>query len=127
IRCVPLKRHAPLHSYRCSANRRTLGGVENRILFGDCRQHLATLASESVDLVLTDPPYNTGHTAGSSRLRHFFDDALPIPEYRELARTVSAELFRVLKNDRAAYVFINWKSLGVWLDALAGSGFRLKN
>jgi adenine-specific DNA-methyltransferase len=101
--------------------------MENRLLFGDCRDHLPKLAGESVDLVVTDPPYNTGLTAGSSRLRHFFDDALSASDYRELARTVSAELFRILKNDRAAYVFINWKSLGVWLDALAGSGFRLKN
>jgi DNA modification methylase len=29
--------------------------------------------------------------------------------------------------DRAAYVFINWKSLGVWLDELSRAGFRLKN
>lgn len=104
-----------------------MSGVENRVLYGDCRDQLPKLASGSVDLVLTDPPYNTGLTSGSTRLRHFFDDALPISEYRQLARTVCAELYRVLINDRAAYVFINWKSLGVWLDALAGSGFRLKN
>ena len=101
--------------------------MENRLLYGDCREHLPQLGSESVDLVVTDPPYNTGLTAGGTRLRHFFDDALTPAAYRALARTVSAELFRVLKDNRAAYVFMNWKSLGVWLDALAAGGFRLKN
>jgi DNA modification methylase len=101
--------------------------VENRILFGDCRERLHELPDDSVDLVLTDPPYNTGLTAGSSRLRNFFADALPVDEYRDLAREVSRQLYRVVKPDHAAYVFINWKSLGIWLDSLTAAGFRLKN
>jgi site-specific DNA-methyltransferase (adenine-specific) len=36
-------------------------------------------------------------------------------------------LFRILKPDRAAYVFMGWRSLGVWLDAFSAAGFRLKN
>ena len=101
--------------------------MENQILLGDCRKCLAELQNESIDLVVTDPPYNTGLRPGSTRLHNFFEDALSPDEYRELARTASRELFRVLKTDRAAYVFINWKSLGVWLDSLSGAGFRLKN
>lgn len=98
------------------------------MILADCRDALPKIPSDSVDLVLTDPPYNTGLKASNStRLTHFFDDALPSDEYRALAREVCRELFRVLREDRAAYVFMNWKSLGVWLDALAGAGFRLKN
>lgn len=86
------------------------------------------LADESVDLILTDPPYNTGLTARTgSRLKHFFDDAMSPDLYRELVRRVSLEMFRVLRPDRAVYVFINWKSLGIWLDRLVGAGFRVKN
>ena len=101
--------------------------VVNRILFGDCRRHLAAIASGSVDLIVTDPPYNTGLTAGDTRLHHFFNDALPADEYQSLAREVSAQLFRVLGQNRAAYVFINWKSLGIWCAAMATAGFRVKN
>lgn len=98
------------------------------MILADCRDELPKIPSASVDLVLTDPPYNTGLKASNAtRLTHFFDDALPADEYRELAREVCRELFRVLKCDRAAYLFMNWKSLGVWLDALAAAGFRLKN
>jgi len=100
--------------------------MENELLFGDCRTRLPQIATGSVDLVLTDPPYNTGIKPGG-RLRHFFDDALPTADYRDLARCVSHELFRVLKADRASYVFMGWKSVGIWLDELAGAGFLCKN
>jgi DNA modification methylase len=101
--------------------------VENRILFGDCRRHLADLESRSIDLVVTDPPYNTGMVAGSSRLHQFFNDALPLDDYQTLARDVSVHLYRVLRDDRATYVFINWKSLGIWCQAMTAAGFRVKN
>ena len=102
--------------------------MHNRMILADCRDELPKIPSDSVDLVLTDPPYNTGlRASNTTRLTHFFDDAMPADEYRALAREVCRELFRVLKNDRAAYVFMNWKSLGVWLDALAAASFRLKN
>lgn len=101
--------------------------MDNLILLGDCTKRLSELESESIDLVLTDPPYNTGIRQHATRLHNFFEDALSPDEYRDLAATVSQELYRVLKADRAAYMFINWRSLGVWLDRLAGAGFRLKN
>jgi site-specific DNA-methyltransferase (adenine-specific) len=106
-----------------------LGMRTETLLLSDARKRLTEIEDESVDLILTDPPYNTGITARASatRLHHFFDDALPAEEYRALAMTVAAECYRILKDDRAAYVFINWRSLGVWLDALTHAGFRLKN
>ena len=33
----------------------------DEIINGDCRQVLKTLPGESVDLVLTDPPYGVGY------------------------------------------------------------------
>ena len=99
------------------------------LLLGDARKRLLEIDDESVDLILTDPPYNTGISAHASatRLYHFFDDSLLPDEYRGLALAVAAECYRILKDDRAAYIFINWRSLGVWLDALTNAGFRLKN
>jgi site-specific DNA-methyltransferase (adenine-specific) len=99
------------------------------LLLGDAKKRLTEIEDQSVDLILTDPPYNTGikARANATRLQHFFDDALPPDEYRALAMTVAHECYRILKDDRAAYVFINWRSLGVWLDALTHAGFRLKN
>lgn len=101
--------------------------MTGELLFGDCRERLPRLAAASVDLIVTDPPYNTGMSAGGTRLRHFFDDSMSRDDYRQLAREVSVQLFRVLKPNRGAYVFIGWKSLAVWLDAMSESGFRVKN
>jgi DNA modification methylase len=99
-----------------------------RMILGDCREFLPALPSDSVDLVLMDPPYNTGlNDKSGTRLTQFFDDALPANEYHALAAAVTSEAFRVLCPDRAAYVFINWKSLGLWLASLSSAGFRVKN
>lgn len=99
-----------------------------QLLLGDATKRLTEIPDASVDLVLTDPPYNTGMNGrGGTKLRQFFDDSYSPDEYRELARVSARECFRILKDDRACYVFINWRSLGVWLDALSTAGFKLKN
>jgi DNA modification methylase len=101
---------------------------KEQLLVGDCTKRLAEIEDGAVDLVLTDPPYNTGMTArNATRLQNFFHDAYAPEDYRTLARTVARECYRILKDDRACYVFMNWRSLGVWLDALSAAGFRLKN
>ena len=102
--------------------------ITEQLLLGDSTRRLAEIEDASVDLILTDPPYNTGMTAKSgTRLTHFFDDRYSPEEYRTLARAAARECYRILRDDRACYVFTNWRSLGVWLDILAAAGFRLKN
>lgn len=110
-------------------SRPILPRMRNELLLGDSTILLRTIPNDSVDLVLTDPPYNTGIKGSPSRtrLRNFFDDSLSPAAYRDLVSTTARELFRVLRMDRALYVFINWKSLGIWLDELSRAGFRLKN
>jgi DNA modification methylase len=39
----------------------------NTLIHGDCVQVLPTLASESVDFILTDPPYLVGYKARDGR------------------------------------------------------------
>ena len=34
----------------------------NRIICGDARQTLARIPSQSIDLIITSPPYNFGHS-----------------------------------------------------------------
>jgi DNA modification methylase len=102
--------------------------LTERLILGDSTKQLGEIQSESVDLILTDPPYNTGMAARpSGRLCNFFDDSYSPDDYRELVRATAQESYRILRDDRACYVFINWRSLGIWLDALSASGFRLKN
>jgi len=46
------------------------------VYHGDCREVLPTLASESVDIVWTDPPY--GHNNNDGDLIHRWADRLPM-------------------------------------------------
>ena len=43
--------------------------MQNRILFGDNLPILKGLASESVDLIYVDPPFNTGRTQRAKRMK----------------------------------------------------------
>jgi site-specific DNA-methyltransferase (adenine-specific) len=73
-----------------------------RIFHADCREVLPTLPQDSVDLLLTDPPYKVGWQSGfrSNRLALITGDdgSLDVAEALTLA-------LRVLRNQRHLYVF----------------------
>ena len=60
---------------------------------GDCRAVLPTLPGDSVQLVVTSPPYNVGwkYADGGEA------DRLPLAEYQTLLADVLAQLYRVLQ------------------------------
>lgn len=79
---------------------------------GDCLDVMATMGDESVDVVVTSPPYNMGLVPGGNgrgmyrpgasnkagRFRDGYgahDDALPQSEYDDWQRTVIGECWRV--------------------------------
>lgn len=74
------------------------------IVHADCRDVLPLLSKESIDLVLTSPPYNTGgdfHTMVRGRRVTYgsypsFNDALSEIDYERLILDVLAELHRCL-------------------------------
>lgn len=102
----------------------------NQVCCGDALDLLKLLPDKSVDLVLTDPPYNTGmsqkESSGSTRLSHFFDDAYTDQEYQNLVDICAKEFYRVLKDDRYIYVYINWKEYPRWYNSLKVAGFDVK-
>jgi modification methylase len=92
------------------------------IINGDVLTELAKLPDESVDVVITSPPYNMRNSTGNglmysaggkwpqTLLGKGYDkhtDNLPIEEYHEWMRQVISELFRVLKPTGA--IFFNHK------------------
>lgn len=103
----------------------------NKIICGDCLEVMKKLPNKCVDLVLTDPPYNTGMTkntgSSSTRLNSFFNDKYTDEEYENLVRGGATQLYRILKDNSCAYIFINWKELGRWLNILKDVGFNIKN
>lgn len=59
------------------------------IFLGDCREVLPQLPDASVDLVLTDPPYNVGKDYGT------WNDCLPLEEYQIVMAAIVAECLRL--------------------------------
>jgi len=88
-----------------------------RLYEGDARAFLAGLADESVDLILTDPPYEFDR--GGTYFRDWFAD-LPDDAWPE----VLAECYRVLRDDRHAYVICDRRTEEVFIAAAVAAGFR---
>jgi len=78
---------------------------DNTIVQCDCRDGLAELDDESIQLTVTSPPYNIGKDYGAG----YDDDA--IEEWKMLMQDVMAELFRVTKPDGKVVINIG-KSFG---------------
>lgn len=82
---------------------------------GDVRDMLPSMPAESVDLILTDPPYGIGFDGNQYETDKY--DQLAGDESPELMASVADELARVLKPDRHAYVFCRWDTLPAVLEA----------
>jgi len=79
-----------------------------------------------IDLVVTDPPYNTGMTSktntfdydwgkkkhDSTRLNHMFKDDLTPEQFKDLIEASLTNMSSVTKGECVFYVFIDWRNLG---------------
>ena len=92
----------------------------NKIIQGDCREILRRLPGESVDLLLTDPPYGMRYRS-SHRSRPIVGDE-DLSWFRPFIR----EAFRVLRPDTHAYLFCNEYGLATFRAEMAAAGFKVK-
>ena len=65
----------------------------NKIINGDCVEVMATMPENSIDLIVTSPPYGVGIEYDT------FDDDLRIEDYKEFSKKWLTQAFRVLKDD----------------------------
>lgn len=110
---------------------------------GDCLELLPTLPSGSVDAVITDPPYcsggyleatkNTGSqglrsaTVQADDFRWFSNDNMSTGGLIWLLRQMMVEACRLLKPNRSAFVFTDWRMVPHLAPALESSGLRYRN
>lgn len=91
------------------------------ILIGDCCEVLATLDRESVDLVVTDPPYNIGIDYGSGR------DADRRDDYDVWCKRWIGLCYRLLKATGSLWV-ISGQEHGADIDiAIRRAGMTMRN
>jgi site-specific DNA-methyltransferase (adenine-specific) len=89
----------------------------NQILHGDCIEVLQQIQANSVDFVLTDPPYLVNYRDRSGRtIQNDVDESWLKP--------AMAEAHRILKQDRVAVIFYGWTKIDAFFEARRSSGFQ---
>ncbi len=101
------------------------GDWMNKVYFGDNMVTLAKMPDETVDLVLTDPPYAINYASNrrtkQPKFKHLQNDKNGdwIPKFVR-------EAYRVLKNDRHFYCFCRHDTYPQFVQATLEAGFKLK-
>lgn len=103
--------------------------VQQRLWLGDCRVFLKNIGDNSIDLIVTDPPYkttsrgNAGNSGGmlqkdiNKKGQVFTHNNIDCKEY-------APEFFRVLKDGSHCYVMTNHVNLINMLDTFTDCGFH---
>lgn len=104
----------------------SLNGVEivnpipflaNQVILGDCTRVLRQLPDDSVDMVLTDPPYVVNYRATDGR-------SVPNDDNTRWIFPAFSELYRVLKPNRYCISFYGWNKADRFLAVWRECGFR---
>jgi site-specific DNA-methyltransferase (adenine-specific) len=108
------------------------------IYHGDALDVMADIASDSVDVVFTDPPYSSGaRNHAQLRARKSMrreegaygqddwigGDNLTAHGFSMLVRLFGVEALRVVKRDGHLFCFIDWRQLPVLQGAIEGAGW----
>ena len=86
----------------------------NKIICGDALTELKKLESESVDCVITDPPYNIklNECYYSNHKRKHYSEYIDKPvDYQ----SIMTEVIRVLKNNSHFYLFSGYTEIHKWI------------
>lgn len=91
--------------------------ITNTLLHGDCIDLLPDIPDESVDLVLTDPPYNIGKGKMTFRKHkpvstmkawgNRYNDVFTEEEYMIMMDTLASEFYRLLKDGGSVIMFFD--------------------
>ncbi|QIG79449.1 DNA methyltransferase [Stakelama tenebrarum] len=90
----------------------------NRIIHGDCVDVMAGLPPNSVDFILTDPPYGVGYRSRDGRTI-LNDDRL------DWTRPAYAQMHRLLKPGSFCVSFYGWNAIADFSAAWREAGFRV--
>ena len=96
----------------------------NKIICGNCLEVMKSMPDESIDLVVTSPPYNLKNSTGNgmkdgrggkwsnaSLINGYshYDDNIPHDEYAKWQRECLTEMLRLINNDGAIFYNHKWR------------------
>ena len=95
------------------------------LMHGDCLELMKAIPNNSIDMVLTDPPYGMDYqssrkTDSSKRFSKIKGDKKPFVWFLR-------DAFRVLKDDSCIVVFTDWKNQEAFKLVLEIAGFKVKS
>ena len=100
-----------------------------KILNCNAIDYLKSMENESIDLILTDPPYkitsrgSSGNAGGmmstelSKKGKIFDDNNISVEDY-------ASDFYRILKNNSHCYIMCNHKNLQDFINEFTKVGFR---
>ena len=89
----------------------------NTVIEGDCIEVMRRLPDESIDFVLTDPPYTTAYRPRDGRtIRNDDRSDWIAPAFQEI--------YRVLRPDSICMTFYGWPNVDKFFSAFRAAGFR---
>jgi site-specific DNA-methyltransferase (adenine-specific) len=91
--------------------------LTNTITHGDCIKVMRQMPANSVDFILTDPPYLVNYRDRNGR-------AIQNDKNSDWLKPAMAEAYRVLKQDRVAIMFYGWTKVDAFFEAWRSAGFQ---
>jgi DNA modification methylase len=89
----------------------------NQILHGDCIETMQQIPANSVDFILTDPPYLVNYRDRSGR-------QIPNDANGDWLKPAMREAYRLLKPNRVAVMFYGWTRVDEFFAAWRCAGFQ---
>jgi site-specific DNA-methyltransferase (adenine-specific) len=93
--------------------------AQQKIICGDCLAVMGVMPSESIDVVVTSPPYNIGKEYGA------YNDNMPHSDYLNRMRAVAEAISRILKHDGSLFLNVGSTSRQPWRSAEVAQQFSV--
>ena len=121
----------------------SLDAIRNQIICGDAVEEMKKIPSNSIDIIITSPPYNLKNSTGNgmkdgrggkwanAALQNGYsnyDDNMPHEEYVKWQRDCLSEMLRIIPDDGAIFYNHKWRVQGGLLQDRADivSGFPVR-
>jgi site-specific DNA-methyltransferase (adenine-specific) len=98
----------------------------NEIANEDCLTYMAKMQDESVDLILSDPPYQIDYQSNRRVVRPRFDKIENDVNSIKLIEYYVKQSHRILKPNTAIYLFCSWHNVDIFKQIIEDC-FTLKN